>query len=134
MLVTVYGFARASTDDQTLELLRSELQASGCRKLFCQKVSGAGSDRPQLAKLLKAFKAGDCLVVTKLERLARSTRDLQTIPKAVRTAHADFRVLDTPSLDTTSPYRKLLFDILAALAELERKFNQDQNRSGKKSR
>src|SRR5262249_151008 len=68
--MAIYGYARVSTEDQTLELQRSELSAKGASKVFAEKISGARSDRPQLAKLLKTLKAGDVVVVTKLDRLA----------------------------------------------------------------
>jgi len=131
--MTIYGYARLTTDDQTLELQRSELQSKGCSKIFAEKMSGARWDRPQLATLLKALKAGDCVVVTKLDRLARSTHDLQSILRAIQNASADFKVLDTPSLDTTNPYGKLLFHILGALAEFERSLNKTRTSEGRKA-
>ena len=129
--MTIYGYARVSTEDQTLELQRTALEAKGCSKLFAEKISGARSDRPQLTKLLKALKPGDVVVVTKLDRLARSTVDLQNILQSIKTASADFKVLDTPSLDTTNPYGKLLFDILGALAEFERSMIKTRTSEGR---
>ena len=129
--MTIYGYARVSTEDQTLELQRAALEAKGCSKLFGEKISGARSDRPQLTKLLKALKPGDVVVVTKLDRLARSTVDLQNILQSIKTASADFKVLDTPSLDTTNPYGKLLFDILGALAEFERSMIKTRTSEGR---
>ena len=131
--MTIFGYARVSTEDQTLELQRTELQSKGCTKIFAEKISGARSDRPQLAKLLKALKAGDVVVVTKLDRLARSIHDLQSILRAIQTASADFKVLDMPSLDTTNPYGKLLFDILGALAEFERSLIKTRTSEGRKA-
>lgn len=131
--MAIYGYARVSTDDQTLELQQTSLSAAGASKLFSEKMSGARSDRPQLAKLLKALKPGDVVVVTKLDRLARSTHDLQSILRAIQTAQADFKVLDTPSLDTTNPYGKLLFDILGALAEFERSLIKTRTSEGRKA-
>ena len=130
--MAIYGYARVSTDDQTLDAQRDALEAQGC-KIFAEKISGARSDRPQLAKLLKALKAGDVVIVTKLDRLARSTHDLQSILRAIQTANVDFRVLDTPSLDTTNPYGKLLFDILGALAEFERSLIKTRTSEGRKA-
>jgi DNA invertase Pin-like site-specific DNA recombinase len=130
--MTIYGYARVSTEDQTLGLQQTELQDKGrCNKIFAEKISGARSDRPQLTKLLKALKAGDVVVVTKLDRLARSTVDLQNILQSIKTASADFKVLDTPSLDTTNPYGKLLFDILGALAEFERSMIKTRTTEGR---
>jgi DNA invertase Pin-like site-specific DNA recombinase len=129
--MTIYGYARVSTEDQTLELQRTALEAKGCSKLFAEKISGARSDRPQLGKLLKALKPGDVVVVTKLDRLARSTVDLQNILQSIKTASADFKVLDNPSLDTTNVYGKLLFDILGALAEFERSMIKTRTSEGR---
>ncbi len=129
--MTIYGYARVSTEDQTLGLQQTELQDKGCNKIFAEKISGARSDRPQLTKLLKALKPGDVVVVTKLDRLARSTVDLQNILQSIKTASADFKVLDTPSLDTTNPYGKLLFDILGALAEFERSMIKTRTSEGR---
>jgi DNA invertase Pin-like site-specific DNA recombinase len=70
-------------------------------------------------------------LITKLDRLARSTHDLQSILKAIQTANANFKVLDTPSLDTTNPYGKLLFDILGALAEFERSLIKSRTSEGR---
>jgi DNA invertase Pin-like site-specific DNA recombinase len=131
--MAMYGYARVSTEDQTLGLQQTELQAKGCTKIFAEKISGARSDRPQLAKLLKALKPSDVVVVTKLDRLARSTHDLQSILRAIQNARADFKVLDTPSLDTTNAYGKLLFDILGALAEFERSLIKTRTSEGRKA-
>ena len=76
--MTISGYARVSTDGQT-----DQLRNAGASKLFSEKESGARSDRPQLAKLIKALKAGDCVLITKLDRLARSTHDLQNILKDI---------------------------------------------------
>jgi DNA invertase Pin-like site-specific DNA recombinase len=127
----IYGYARVSTDGQELDGQLDQLRNAGASKLFSEKESGARSDRPQLAKLLKSLKTGDCVLITKLDRLARSTHDLQTILKAIQNSSADFRVLDTPSLDTTNPYGKLLFDILGALAEFERSLIKSRTSEGR---
>src|SRR5262249_8879177 len=77
--MAVYGYARVSTRDQTLASQEAQLRAAACTKIYAEKVSGAWSDRPQLAKLLKRLDQGDVLIVTRLDRLARSTRDLLNI-------------------------------------------------------
>jgi DNA invertase Pin-like site-specific DNA recombinase len=118
--MTVYGYARVSTDDQTLDVQQGALTQAGCSKVFAEKISGARSDRPKLAKLLKVLQAGDVVVVSKLDRLARSTCELQNILRTVKAAGADFKVLDNQALDTTTLHGKLLFDILAAIGEFER--------------
>jgi DNA invertase Pin-like site-specific DNA recombinase len=72
----IYGYARVSTDGQTLGAQQSALQQAGADRIFAEKISGAKSDRVQLARAIAALDEGDCLIVTKLDRLARSTRDL----------------------------------------------------------
>ena len=94
--MTIYGYARVSTDGQTLAAQQSELTAAGCVKVFAEKVSGAKSDRIELAKLLKRIDAGDVLIVTRLDRLARSTRDLLNILDAISRSGAKFKSLHDP--------------------------------------
>ena len=77
--MTVYGYARVSTNGQTLASRDAQLHAAGAAKVYAEKMSGARTDRPELAKLLKRLDAGDMLLVTRLDRLARSTRDLLNI-------------------------------------------------------
>src|SRR3974390_794014 len=77
--MTILGYARVSTDGQTLASQDAQLHAAGCAKVYSEKVNGARSDRPALAKLLRRLDAGDVLMVTRLDRLARSTRDLLNI-------------------------------------------------------
>jgi hypothetical protein len=91
--MTTIGYARVSTDGQTLQAQTEALHSAGCARIFAEKISGAYSDRPQLAKALAALTAGDCLVVCKLDRLARSTRDLLNTLDAIGKAGASFRSL-----------------------------------------
>jgi len=84
----LYGYARVSTRDQDLASQDAELRAAGCAKVFKEKVSGARSDRPELAKLLRRMEPSDVLVVMRLDRLARSTRDLLNILDAIAEAEA----------------------------------------------
>jgi DNA invertase Pin-like site-specific DNA recombinase len=74
--VATYGYARVSTRDQTLAAQDAQLHAAGCAKVYSEKISGARSDRPELAKLIRRLAPGDVFLVTRLDRLARSTRDL----------------------------------------------------------
>src|SRR5438445_4685632 len=87
-IMTVYGYARVSTDGQTLAAQDGQLHAAGCAKVFSEKVSGAKTDRAALGKLLKRLEPGDVLVVTRLDRLARSTRDLLNILDTIAKAGA----------------------------------------------
>jgi DNA invertase Pin-like site-specific DNA recombinase len=129
--MTVYGYARVSTDGQALDTQTEQLRAAGAVEVFSEKVSGARTDRQELQRLIKALKQDDVLLVTKLDRLARRTLDLQNILASVKSVGANFKVLDNPSLDTTNRYGKLLFDILGALAEFERSLIRNRTNEGK---
>jgi DNA invertase Pin-like site-specific DNA recombinase len=94
--MTTIGYARVSTDGQSLQSQTEALQAVGCARIFAEKISGAYSDSPQLAKALAALTAGDCLLVCKLDRLARSTRDLLNTLDAIGKAGATFKSLGDP--------------------------------------
>jgi DNA invertase Pin-like site-specific DNA recombinase len=96
------------------------LHACGCARIFAEKISGAYSDRPQLAKALAALGNGDTLIVTKLDRLARSTRDLLNTLDAIGKAGATFKSLGDAWADTTTPAGKLMLTVLGGLAEYER--------------
>jgi DNA invertase Pin-like site-specific DNA recombinase len=116
----IIGYGRVSTDGQSLESQLASLKAAGAEKVFAEKVSGAKTDRRQLASAIKALEAGDVLVVTRLDRLARSTRDLLNVLDAVAQRQAGFRSIADPMIDTTSAHGKLILAVLAALAEFER--------------
>jgi DNA invertase Pin-like site-specific DNA recombinase len=116
----IVGYARVSTDGQTLDAQQSALADAGCAKVFSEKVSGAKTDRQQLAKALAALTPGDTLVVCKLDRLARSTRDLLNTLAAISDAGATFKSLGDPWADTTTAHGKLMLTVLGGLAEFER--------------
>jgi DNA invertase Pin-like site-specific DNA recombinase len=118
--MTIYGYARVSTDGQTLDAQQAALRQAGCARIFAEKISGAYADRPQLAKAIAALAEGDCLVVCKLDRLARSTRDLLNTLDAIGKAGATFRSLGDAWADTTTPAGKLMLTVLGGLAEYER--------------
>jgi DNA invertase Pin-like site-specific DNA recombinase len=118
--MTVYGYARVSTAGQTLASQDAQLHAAGCAKVYAEKVSGAKTDRPELAKLIRRLEAGDVLMVTRLDRLARSTRDLLNILDAIGKAGAGFKSLSDAWADTTTPHGRLMLTILGGLAEFER--------------
>jgi DNA invertase Pin-like site-specific DNA recombinase len=118
--MTTIGYARVSTDGQSLQAQTEALHTAGCARIFAEKISGAYSDRPQLAKALAALAAGDTLVVCKLDRLARSTRDLLNTLDAIGKAGASFRSLADAWADTTTPHGRLMLTVLGGLAEFER--------------
>ena len=130
--MTVYGYARVSTDGQTLAAQDAQLHAAGCAKVYSEKVSGAQTDRAELAKLLKRLDEGDVLVVTRLDRLARSTRDLLNILDTVAKAGAGFRSLADAWADTTTPHGRLMLTVLGGLAEFERELIRARTGEGRK--
>jgi len=116
----LYGYARVSTRDQDLAAQDAELRNAGCVKTFKEKVSGAKTDRPELAKVIRRLEPGDVLVVTRLDRLARSTRDLLNVLAAVADRGAGFKSLKDAWCDTTTPHGRLLTVLLGGIAEFER--------------
>jgi DNA invertase Pin-like site-specific DNA recombinase len=118
--MTTIGYARVSTDNQTLAAQTEMLHGAGCAKIYSEKMSGAYSDRPALAKAMAALGQGDTLIVCKLDRLARSTRDLLNTLDAIGKAGATFRSLGDAWADTTTPAGKLMLTVLGGLAEYER--------------
>ena len=118
--MTVYGYARVSTNGQTLASQDAQLHAAGAAKVYFEKASGAKSDRAELAKLIRRLEDGDVLMVTRIDRLARSTRDLLNILDELGKAGAGFKSLADPWADTTTPHGRLMVTILGGLAEFER--------------
>jgi DNA invertase Pin-like site-specific DNA recombinase len=118
--MTIYGYARVSTDGQSLASQDAQLSAAGCARVYAEKISGVKSDRPELAKVLKRLEDGDVLVVTPLDRLARSTRDLLNILDTVAKAGASFKSLGDAWADTTTAHGRLMLTVLGGLAEFER--------------
>jgi DNA invertase Pin-like site-specific DNA recombinase len=118
--INIYGYARVSTDGQTLDAQIAALKAAGAEKVYSEKQSGAKTDRAALTKALAALRAGDVLVVTRLDRLARSTRDLLNVLAAVAERGAGFRSLGDPWADTTTPHGRLMLTVFGGLAEFER--------------
>ncbi len=104
--MTIYGYARVSTDGQSLEAQQAALSAAGAEKVFAEKVSGAVTDRRALAKAVAALDEGDVLLVTKLDRLARSTRDLLNTLAAIGDRGAGFKSLGDPWADTDHATRQ----------------------------
>jgi len=130
--MAVYGYARVSTRDQDLAGQITELQATGCGNIFKEKSSGARTDRPELAKAIRRLEPGDVLVVTRLDRLARSTRDLLNILDAIGKAGAGFKSLKDSWADTTTPHGRLMLTVLGGLAEFERELIRARTGEGRK--
>ena len=131
----IFGYARVSTDGQTLDAQVTQLEAAGAGgsagRVFREKVSGAARDRPQLAKLLASLSPGDVVLVTRLDRLARSTRDLLNLLAAIADKGAAFRSLSDPWADTTTPHGRLMLTVLGGLAEFERELIRTRTGEGR---
>jgi DNA invertase Pin-like site-specific DNA recombinase len=130
--MTTYGYARVSTNGQSLDQQEAELLAAGCSKVFKEKVSGAKTDRAELAKVIRRLEPGDVLVVTRLDRLARSTRDLLNVLATVSEREAGFRSLKDSWADTTTPHGRLMLTVLGGLAEFERELIRARTGEGRK--
>lgn len=128
----IYGYARVSTDGQTLDAQREALTAAGADKVFTETASGAKSDRAQLTRLMQAVAAGDAVVVTRLDRLARSTRDLLNILGTLAERGVMFRSLSDAWADTTTPHGRLMLTVLGGLAEFERELIRSRTSEGRK--
>ncbi|MFC5568276.1 recombinase family protein [Rubellimicrobium aerolatum] len=125
------GYARVSTDGQSLAAQLDQLHAAGATRVFRETASGAKADRAQLAKLLREVEHGDVVVVTRLDRLARSTRDLLNVLAALAERGAAFRSLGDAWADTTTPHGRLMLTVLAGLAEFERELIRARTSEGR---
>jgi DNA invertase Pin-like site-specific DNA recombinase len=129
--MAIYGYARVSTEGQSLDAQLAQLRAAGCTKIFREKISGARSDRAQLERLMKILQPGDVLMVMRLDRLARSTRDLLNVLASITEKRAGFRSLGDVWADTTSPHGRLMLTVLGGLAEFERELIRARTGEGR---
>src|SRR6266702_2855198 len=125
------GYARVSTDEQTLDLQLDALHKAGCDtdKTYTDKISSRKADRPGLKQALDQLRAGDTLVVWRLDRLGRSLQELINLVNGIHATGAGFKSL-TENMDTTTPGGKLVFHFFAALAEFERDIIRERTRAG----
>ena len=130
--MAIVGYARVSTDGQTLASQDAQLHAAGCAKVYSEKASGARTDRPELAKLLRRLDEGDVLMVTRLDRLARSTRDLLNILDTVAKTGAGFKSVADAWADITTAHGRLMLTVLGGLAEFERELILARTGEGRK--
>jgi DNA invertase Pin-like site-specific DNA recombinase len=130
--MAILGYARVSTQDQDLSAQLEVLQAAGASPIYREKISGARADRPQLAKLMAALKPSDVVVVTKLDRFGRSTRELLDLIDRIGAVGAAFRSLGDPLWDTSNAQGRLLSTLLAAIAEFERELIRERTGDGRK--
>jgi DNA invertase Pin-like site-specific DNA recombinase len=129
--MTIFGYARVSTNAQDTAAQCDKLRSAGATKTFREKISGARTDRPELRKLIKNLSPGDVLMVTAIDRAARNTRDLLNILDEVKKAGATFKSLADPWLDTSSPTGELILTVLAGIATFERHLIQVRTSEGR---
>lgn len=123
------GYARVSTHDQNPDLQQDALKKAGCESIYIEKASGAQRERPELKAAFKYIREGDTLVVWKLDRLARSMKQLIESVEELEKKGIGFRSL-TESIDTTTPSGKLVFHVFASLAEFERSIIKERTTAG----
>lgn len=123
------GYARVSTQEQTLDLQQDALQKAGCSKIFTDTISGTKQERVGLSEALEFMRAGDTLVVWKLDRLGRSLKHLIETVSLLHNGGIGFRSL-TEQIDTTTSGGKLIFHVFGALAEFERDLIRERTKAG----
>ncbi|MGA0604676.1 recombinase family protein [Phenylobacterium sp. VNQ135] len=129
----IIGYARVSTEDQQLDLQRGALRAAGCGRIYEEKISGANRARPELERMLDHLRADDVVTVTRLDRLARSTRDLLEIAERLTGANAGLRSLAEPWADTTSPAGRMILTVFAGISEFERSLILERTSTGRRA-
>ena len=130
--MTTFGYAGVSTEGQSLDGQIAALKQAGAVTVHREKVSGARADRPQLGKLMTSLKRGDIVLVTKLDRLGRSTRELLDLIHRIDQAGASFKSLGDPLFDTSTSQGRLLVTMLAAIAEFECELIRERTGEGRK--
>lgn len=125
----ILGYARVSTKDQNLEGQNDALTAAGAERIFADTITGTARARPELDRLLKELRAGDVVVVTKYDRLARSLKDLLQIVDLIQSHNAGFRSLGE-DIDTTTPAGRLVFHVFASIAQFERERIVERTKEG----
>ena len=127
------GYARVSTIEQNLDLQLQALKKAGCQKIYREKVSGATRQRPEFQRMLDQIRGGDVIVVWKLDRLARSTRDLLETTETIREAGAKFQSISEPWADTTTHAGKMIMTVFAGIAEFERDLIRERTGAGREA-
>lgn len=127
--MSLVGYARVSTIDQSLDIQIQQLKDAGCERIFCEKLSGKDTSRPELHKCLDWVRDGDILIVTRLDRLARSIIDLRKIISMLEGKQTGFRCIHQP-MDTTTSEGRLMLNVLGAFAEFEMDIRKERQREG----
>jgi len=127
----IVGYARVSARDQDLAGQVADLEAAGCVKIYREKISGAKTDRPELGKLMRRLEEGDTVIVCRLDRLARSTRDLLNLLDQISDRGATFRSLKDAWADTSTMHGRLLITVLGGIAQFERELIRERTSEGR---
>lgn len=125
------GYARVSTQDQNLDLQLKALKKAGCQKVFREKASGFHRQRPEFQRMLDQIRPGDTVIVWKLDRLARSTRDLLNTMETINEARGRFQSLSEPWANTTTHAGKMIMTVFAGIAEFERDLIRERTSAGR---
>ena len=124
------GYARVSTHEQDCTIQVDALMAAGCDKVFAEKVSGTSMRRPQLLQALEFVREGDVLLVTRLDRFARSSVDLHNMVQQLQAKRVGFRCIEQGGIDTTTIHGELMLGVLGAVAQFETQLRQERQREG----
>jgi len=127
----IVGYARVSARDQDFAGQVADLEAAGCVKIYREKISGAKTDRPELGKLMHRLEEGDTVIVCRLDRLARSTRDLLNLLDRISERGATFRSLKDAWADTSTMHGRLLITVLGGIAQFERELIRERTSEGR---
>jgi DNA invertase Pin-like site-specific DNA recombinase len=127
------GYARVSTRDQNLDLQLKALKQAGCSKIFREKISGAARQRPELQRMLDQIRPGDIIIVWKLDRLARSTRELLNTMETIHDAGGKFQSVSEPWADTTTHAGRMIMTVFAGIAEFERDLIRERTGAGREA-
>ncbi|MCS3901781.1 recombinase family protein [Methanococcus voltae] len=126
----IIGYARVSTKDQNLERQVQDLKKVGCEKIYLEKISGTIRNRPEFTKMFDRLSNEDIIIVTELTRISRSTKDLVEIVENCKSLNVEIKSLKESWLDTSSAHGKLLFTIIAGLAQFERDLTSERTKNG----
>ena len=129
--MSTIGYARVSTQDQDLTAQLAALKSAGASTIYREKISGVRADRPQLSRMVAALKRGDVVIVTRLDRLGRSVRELLNLLADLDKAGVGFKSLGDPWCDTTTPHGRLMLTVLGGLAEFERELIRQRTGEGR---
>lgn len=128
--IMIFGYARVSTQDQNLDRQIDQLDAVGCQKIFSEKYTGTKRERPEFNRMLDQLRSGDIVIVSDLSRISRSSKELLSIVEELQRRDVQIKSLKEAWLDTTTTHGKLIFTVMAGLAQFERDLTSDRTKEG----